>query len=877
MKKMGLNEIRKSFLEFFDTKEHLVQAGYSLVPQNDKSLLLISAGMAPLKNYFMGIETPPCKRMATCQKCIRTGDIENVGYTARHATFFEMLGNFSFGDYFKEESVTWGWEYVTKWLELPVENLWVSIYLEDDEAFDIWTKKIGVPEDRIVRLGKDDNFWEIGVGPCGPCSEIYFDRGIKYGCGLDSCKPGCDCDRFVEFWNHVFTQFDRDEAGNYNKLANPNIDTGMGLERVACIMQGVDSIFEVDTIKKLLDKVCEVTKTEYGKNDKDDVSIRIITDHIRAVTFMVSDGIMPNNEGRGYVLRRLLRRAARRGKLLGVEGEFLTSLVDEVISISGEAYPNLVARKDYIKKIISIEEERFQKTIDSGLAILNGYIEKLKEENKSELSGEDAFKLYDTYGFPLDLTMEILEEHKFTIDTDAFEQCMEDQRVRARNAIVDKDGAAWSEDPLSKLDKKLEFEFVGYDNLTYKSKITAIVKDDELVSTAKDGDKVTIVLDKSPFYAESGGQTGDRGQILLADNVFDVLDTKKGFDNIHVQKGIIKSGEFSVGDVVDSVVNAKIRKDTAKNHTSTHLLHKALKNVLGSHVEQAGSLVNENRLRFDFTHYEAMSDEEIKRVEKEVNDIILSGLDVSISQENIEDAKAKGAAALFGEKYGNIVRVVTIDDYSVELCGGTHLNNSLEAGLFKIVSESGISAGVRRIEGITGRELYDYMSEQNNIIDDIASIVKTPKADVKQKIQQLVDEQKNLIKQIESMKLKEAQKMSESIVDNTEKINGFDVAILKIEDMDIDSVRTLGDKVIGKFEKSIAVFALPKSDGVTFLIMASKLAIDSGANAGKIIKEVAKVASGGGGGRPNMAQAGGKDVTKTDDALQKAREIIGQL
>lgn len=877
MEKMGLNEIRKSFLEFFKSKDHLVESSYSLVPQNDKSLLLIAAGMAPLKNYFSGVEIPPHNRMATCQKCIRTGDIENVGHTSRHATFFEMLGNFSFGDYFKEESIAWGWEFITEHLAVPTDNLWVTVYLDDDEAYDIWKDQVGVPEDRIVRLGKEDNYWEIGVGPCGPCSEIYYDRGEKYGCDCEDCKPGCDCDRFVEFWNHVFTQFTKDENGEYHQLEKKNIDTGMGLERMAVIMQDVDSIFEVDTIKHILDKVVEVTKAAYGENDETDVSLRIITDHVRAVTFMVSDGIMPNNEGRGYVLRRLLRRAARHGKLLGVEGNFLTNLVDEVISVSGDAYPELVARQDYIKKIIAIEEDRFQKTLDAGLNILKGYIETLKSEGKTELDAADAFKLYDTYGFPLDLTKEILEENNFTVNDEAFEQAMEDQRNRARNAIVDKDGAAWKEDPLAEVGKDFNFEFVGYNELSYDTKVLALIKDNQLVDTLAEGEEGTVVIEHSPFYAESGGQVGDKGQLHGESLIFDVLDTKKGFNGIHIHKGKLITGKLAVGKDLVAKVDADLRRDTAKNHTTTHILHKALKNILGDHVEQAGSLVDPQKLRFDFTHYEGLTAEEITSVEAQVNEVILSGFMVKTSEQSIADAKAMGATALFGEKYGDTVRVVQVEDYSMELCGGTHLSNSLEAGLFKIVSEGGVAAGVRRIEAITGREVYKLMTEQNTLIDHMSGIMKSPKADLETKAKQLIDESKALSKEIEGFKAKEAGKLSENILETAEEINGYSVVLAKVAGLDMDAVRTLGDKVIGNFEKAVAVFAVPTDDSVSFLVMASKGAIDAGAHAGNIIKEVAKVAKGGGGGRPNMAQAGGKDPSQTDAALEKAKEIINAL
>jgi len=711
MKKLGVNEIRKEFLEFFKTKGHIIQPSFPLVPQKDKSLLLINSGMAPLKPYFAGIEEPPGKRMATCQKCIRTGDIENVGKTARHATFFEMLGNFSFGDYFKKESIQWGWEFVIKNLELPVDKLWATVYLEDNEAFEIWSKQVGLPEDRIVRLGKADNFWEIGIGPCGPCSEIYFDRGQKYGCGSKDCKPGCECDRYVEFWNHVFTQFDRDEDGNYNPLPNPNIDTGMGLERMACIMQGVDSIFDIDTMQYILNGVCEMTNTEYNKDEKTDVSIRIITDHVRSISLMIGDGILPSNEGRGYVLRRLLRRAARHGKLLGVNRAFLYELVDRVAKNYGETYTELIEKKDYIKKVIQVEEERFMETIDQGMEILNQYIEELLDASENVLSGTSAFKLYDTYGFPFDLTKEILDEKGLSVDEKSFESEMEKQRQRAREARVGIDTEGWKDDVFAGLNKDINTVFKGYNNLELEGKVLAIINNGEVVEESTIGDEATVILDETVFYGEGGGQVGDIGALYNETTKLTVLDTKKGPHNQihHIVK--IEDGLLHVGDTIKAKVDVTTRTNTARNHTATHFLHKALKDVVGEHVNQAGSLVTPERLRFDFTHFEGLTKEQVAEIEENVNKQILGGLNVNIFETSIDEARKIGAQALFGEKYGDIVRVVKVGDYSTELCGGTHVNNSGEIGILIILSEAGVAAGVRRIDAITGIEAYKYVQK----------------------------------------------------------------------------------------------------------------------------------------------------------------------
>ncbi|HEB5001609.1 TPA: alanine--tRNA ligase [Clostridioides difficile] len=874
MEKMGLNEIRSKFLEFFESKGHYVANSYSLVPNNDKSLLLINSGMAPLKNYFSGVEVPPSVRMCTSQKCIRTGDIENVGITARHATFFEMMGNFSFGDYFKRESIKWGWEFVTEWLNIPEDKIWVTVYEEDDDSYDIWAKEMNFPEERMVRLGKDDNFWEIGTGPCGPCSEIYFDRGEEYGCDNPDCKPGCDCDRYLEFWNHVFTQFDRDEEGNYSLLENKNIDTGMGLERMGCIMQGVDTIFEVDTIKSILEAVEKLTGVKYGENPKNDISIRIITDHIRAVTFLVSDGVLPSNEGRGYVLRRLLRRAARHGKLLGVKELFLQKLIDEVIKVNDKAYPVLVEKESYIKKVVGIEEEKFNETIDQGIEILNSYIEVLKNEGKTILSGQEAFKLYDTYGFPIDLTKEILEEEHLSVDEEAFNEEMEKQKERARNARGNMDGESWKEDPLSKLESTVDSTFNGYSEIYGEGTIEAIVKDDELVQSAKEGDKVSIVLDNTTFYPEGGGQVGDCGLITNENLVLEVLNTKKGANNSIKHIGIIKSGKISNGDKVKTLVDGETRMSAARNHSATHLLHKALREVLGEHVNQAGSLVTPERLRFDITHFEAISNEELKVIEEKVNNVILSSLDIKCDIMNIKEAKEKGATALFGEKYGDEVRVVSMGDYSTELCGGTHLTNTSQVGMFKILSEGGVAAGVRRIEAITGKAVYEYLKERDGIISEVCVNLKSKEDNLIQRISSLLEENKNLSKELHDMKAKMSLQSVDSIFDSKVEVNGVNLITNKFEGMDMDTLRETADNLRDKLGSGVVVLANVVDDKVNFVVTATKDVLDKGIHSGNIVREVAKIAGGKGGGRPNMAQAGASDVSKVDQALSYASEVI---
>lgn len=873
MKKMGLNEIRKAFLEFYESKGHYVTSSYSLVPHGDKSLLLVNAGMQPLKNYFTGVEVPPNSTMATCQKCIRTGDIDNVGKTARHATFFEMLGNFSFGDYFKEGSIKYGWEFITEVLEMPVEKLWPSVYLEDDEAFAIWRDVIGIPEEKITRLGKADNFWEIGTGPCGPCSEIYFDRGEAYGCGDPNCRPGCECERFLEFWNHVFTQFDRDENGNYSELEKKNIDTGMGLERIACIMQDVDTIFEVDTIKLIRDAVISNSGVEYGKDRDRDISVRIVTDHVKAVTFMVGDGIMPNNEGRGYVLRRLLRRAARHAKKLGMTGNILTILVDTVIEAYGDNYNNLVERQDYIKRIISIEEERFQATIDQGLNILNEYIESLKSNNLTVLDGERAFKLYDTYGFPIELTLEILEEQGLSVNEKEFESQMESQKERARNARGNGDELGWASDAVAQLPKEVVSSFIGYQSLQETCKIVAVVGD-EIVPEAIEGMDVTLVLDQTPFYPEGGGQVGDVGHIYNEHFMAEVLETKKSVGRIISHQVRILKGSIKTNDTVTASVNVQKRMATARNHSATHLLHKALRTVLGTHVEQAGSMVSPERLRFDFSHFEAISHDDLMKIEKLVNEQIFNSLPVITEEMSIDRAREKGAMALFGEKYGESVRVVTMGDYSIELCGGTHLTNTAEVGLFKIVSETGVAAGVRRIEAFTGENVYKLLTDLDNKLHQVSDILKTSVGEVGHKAEQLQVEIKMLQRENEALKNKLAKSALSDVLSSMKEINGYQVVTARFDGVDMNTLRNMGDQVKNQFENSVVVLANVADGKVELLAMVSDVAVKKGAHAGNIIREVAKIAGGGGGGKPNMAQAGGKDPEKVEEALQKVYDLL---
>lgn len=877
MEKMSLNEIRAKFLKFYEERDHHVEASYSLVPQNDKSLLLIGAGMAPLKNYFMGLEVPPKPRMATCQKCIRTGDIENVGLTARHATFFEMLGNFSFGDYFKKETLRYGWDFILNELKMDPDKLWPSVYEEDDEAFALWRDYIGVPEEKITRLGKKDNFWEIGTGPCGPCSEIYYDRGEAFGCNDPNCRPGCDCERYLEFWNHVFTQFDRDENGVYHPLANPNIDTGMGLERIACILQDVDSIFEVDTIKFILDEVCRMSGKTYGADAKTDISIRIITDHIRAVSFLVGDGVMPNNEGRGYVLRRLLRRAARHGRLLGIEGAFLKDLTDAVIKVSGEAYPELIKRQDYIKKIIEIEEDRFEQTIDQGLNILVEFIDDMAAKGEKVLSGERAFKLYDTYGFPLDLTKEILEEKQMSVDEDAFKEEMSSQRERARSARGDGEDLGWEEDAFSSLPKEVTSEFKGYWLHRLEGTVLAIESAGALADEVTAGQKVRVILDQTVLYPEGGGQIGDQGYLLAEGLEVRIDDVKKGNNGTIIHIGEVLCGTLKKGAVVESVVAEARRMDIARNHSATHLLQKALRTVLGDHVEQAGSQVDEHRLRFDFTHFQSLTQEELAKIEGMVNQMIYHPVAVEVMHMGIAEARQMGAMALFGEKYGNEVRVVKMGDFSIELCGGTHLSNTAEVGMFKIVSEGGVAAGVRRIEAITGRNVYALLNQYETKVDSILSVVKGNVAEVDTRVEQLSADYRKLQKEFEDLKKKMASGSIDDFLAAKQDINGFNVVTGRVDGIDIDVLKDLGDRLRDRLTQGVVALGSVTDDKVVLLVMAGQDAVDKGAHAGNLIKEIAKICGGGGGGKPNMAQAGGKDPSKLDEALSETFNLVSKI
>lgn len=873
MKFMGVNEIREKYLSFFESKGHLRMASASLVPQNDKSLLLINSGMAPLKPFFTGQQIPPRKRVTTCQKCIRTGDIENVGKTARHGTFFEMLGNFSFGDYFKHEAIAWAWEFFTKVVELPEDRLYVSVYQDDDEAYDIWNKEIGLAPEKIFRMGKEDNFWEHGIGPCGPCSEIYYDKGEEYGCGEPDCTVGCDCDRYMEIWNLVFTQFNKEDDGTYSDLDHPNIDTGMGLERIATVMQGVNSIFDVDTVKAIRDAVCNICGKEYGKNHKDDVSIRVITDHVRSVTFMTADGVLPSNEGRGYVLRRLLRRAARHGKLLGIDRKFLAELCQVVIDNSGKAYPEIVEKQDMILKVLTTEEERFYATLDTGMAMLMSKIEKLKSEKKTVLGGEDSFKMYDTYGFPVDLMEEILADEGFTLDEDAFKAEMDKQRTRARNARATDTYMGAEETVFHKLDPAMSTEFVGYDNLEYDGKILAVVVDDEIADTAKVGDKVSIIVDKTPFYAEMGGQSGDSGVITGNGLKIEIDDCTKFGGNKFIHSGKVIEGSVKVGDNVTLSVNSAQRLSTARNHTATHILQAVLKEVLGGHIEQAGSFVNKDRLRFDFTHFEAIDKETLSLIEKKVNEKILAALPVEVKEMSIEEAKKTGATALFGEKYGETVRVVNIGGYSVEFCGGTHLTNSAYCGTFKLVSENGVAAGIRRIEALTGAGALDFYNENEFMLKSAAEVLKTAPADLAKRINHLVEENKKLSKEIESLKAKMSGGLVDEIINGKVNIKGVDVACAEVKGLDMNALRTMGDQIKDKMN-GIIVLASGEGQKCSFVVMCGDEAVKAGANAGQIVKAAATVCGGGGGGRPNMAQAGGKDASKIAEALETAKATI---
>ena len=876
MKKYGVNELRRMFLEFFESKGHLAMKSFSLVPHNDNSLLLINSGMAPLKPYFTGQEIPPRRRVTTCQKCIRTGDIENIGKTARHGTFFEMLGNFSFGDYFKTEAIHWSWEFLTEVVGLDPERLYPSVYLDDDEAFRIWNEEIGIPADRIFRFGKEDNFWEHGAGPCGPCSEIYYDRGEKYGCGKPGCTVGCECDRYIEVWNNVFTQFENDGHGNYTELVQKNIDTGMGLERLAVVVQDVDSLFTVDTNKALLDAVCELAHTEYQAAHKTDVSLRIIADHIKSCTFMISDGIMPSNEGRGYVLRRLLRRAARHGRLLGIEGRFMAELSKAVIELSKDGYPELEEKKPMILKVLAEEEEKFNKTIDQGLAILGEMEAEMEKKGETVLSGDNAFKLYDTYGFPLDLTIEILEEKNMTVDEEGFQAAMKEQREKARAARKTTNYMGADVTVYQSIPAEITTDFVGYDRLVHDSEITVLTTESEIVEALTDGQHGTILVKETPFYATMGGQTGDTGVITGAGGSFVVEDT------IHLQGGKVghvgymASGMLTVGETVTMKVSESARRSTEKNHSATHLLQKALRMVLGEHVEQAGSLVTPDRLRFDFTHFSAMTAEELKKVEELVNQEIQAGLDVVTQEMSLDEAKKTGAMALFGEKYGEKVRVVKMGDFSTELCGGTHVGNTGTIHAFKIVSEAGIAAGVRRIEALTGEGLMAYYHKAEEELHEAAHAAKTTPAELKSKIEAMMAEIKALQAENDKLKSKLAKESLGDVMDQVKEIHGVKVLAAKVSDADMNGLRSLGDQLKEKLGEGVIVLASVQGDKVNLMATATDAAQKQGAHAGNLIKAIAALVGGGGGGRPGMAQAGGKNPAGVDSALEKAYETAAQ-
>ncbi|HIQ91644.1 MAG TPA: alanine--tRNA ligase [Candidatus Copromonas avistercoris] len=876
MQKYGVNELRKMFLEFFESKGHLAMKSFSLVPHNDNSLLLINSGMAPLKPYFTGQEIPPRRRVCTCQKCIRTGDIENIGKTARHGTFFEMLGNFSFGDYFKTEAIHWSWEFLTQVVGLEADRLYPSVYLDDDEAFRIWNEEIGIPKERIFRFGKEDNFWEHGAGPCGPCSEIYYDRGEKYGCGKPTCTVGCDCDRYIEVWNNVFTQFENDGHGNYTELAQKNIDTGMGLERLAVVVQDVDSLFTIDTNKALLDRVCELSGKEYQKDHETDVSLRIVTDHIKSCTFMISDGIMPSNEGRGYVLRRLLRRAARHGRKLGIQGEFLANLSDTVIALSKDGYPELEEKKAMIFKVLSQEEDKFNKTIDQGLAILSDMEEAMRRENGTALSGADAFKLYDTYGFPLDLTREILEEKGLSVDEDGFAACMKEQKEKARKARKTTNYMGADVTVYQSINPSITTEFVGYDRLEHSSPITVLTTDEEIVEALTDGERGTILVKETPFYATMGGQQADTGVIESDHGLFAVEDTIRlqGGKVGHV--GHMVRGMFSTGETVTLKVDPENRALTARNHSATHLLHKALRTVLGEHVEQAGSLVTKDRLRFDFTHFSAMTPEELKKVEDLVNQEIRASLPVKTDVMSLEDARKTGAMALFGEKYGETVRVVRMGDFSTELCGGTHVANTSEISYFKILSEAGIAAGVRRIEALTSAGLIHHYEQAEKELHEAALAAKTTPDSLTARIEAMLEEIKTLHSENEKLKSRMAKEAMGDVMDQVQDVKGVKVLAVRADGVDMNGLRELGDQLKEKLGEGVIVIASAADGKVNLMATATEGVLKQGVHAGNLIKGIAGLVGGGGGGRPNMAQAGGKNPEGIEAALAKVPELVSQ-
>ena len=875
MKWTSLNDLREAFLSFFESKGHLRLKSFSLIPVNDRSLLLINSGMAPMKKYFTGEEEPPRHRVCTCQKCIRTGDIENVGITARHGTFFEMLGNFSFGDYFKNEAIAWSWEFLTKTLEIPAELLYPSVYEKDDEAYSIWRDKIGVSEDHIVRLGKADNFWEHGSGPCGPCSEIYFDRGLKYGCGKPDCGPGCECDRFIEIWNNVFSQFNNDGEGNYTELATKNIDTGMGLERLACVMQGVDNLFEVDTIRSVLDTVCRLADYTYDTDAKKDISVRVITDHIRSASFMICDGVSPSNEGRGYVLRRLLRRAARHGRLLGISGAFLGVLCDVVVEQSGGAYPELVQKKDYIKKIISMEEERFDATIDAGLSILSGFIADCAKDGKKVLCGEDVFKLYDTFGFPPDLTAEIAAENGLETDSVRFKELMDEQKQRARAARADL--SSWEGAKKGVLADIAKTEFTGYGNTESEGCVLALLGDDGKVAAAGEGDEISVILDKTPFYGEGGGQVGDVGHIRSAGAELEVTDTKKE-DGVYIHICTVRSGDIHEGDSVTASVCPDVRAATERNHSAAHLLQGALRKVLGSHVEQQGSYVDRNEVRFDFSHFASLTAEELSAVETEVNRAILEGVPVVTVETDVESARAAGAMALFGEKYGKTVRMVKMGEYSTELCGGTHVDNTAKIGLFRIVSESSVAAGVRRICGVTGLGVLTLLDKKEKLISDTAKALKAGNpADAPARAAQLGTEVSALKKEIEALNSKIAGSQLDSLLASGETVGTLKLCTADLGNAGVEAARALGDKLRDKDPSAVAVLAIHDGAKLNFIACCGLDAVKAGAHAGRIVGAVAAVCGGKGGGRPDSAMSGGSDVSKVPEALKAAKDILSSM
>lgn len=875
--KYGVNELRKMFLEFFESKGHLALKSFSLVPHNDNSLLLINSGMAPLKPYFTGQEVPPRKRVTTCQKCIRTGDIENVGKTARHGTFFEMLGNFSFGDYFKKEAIQWSWEFLTEVIGLEEDRLYPSIYENDEEAFQIWNEQMGIPKERIFRFGKEDNFWEHGAGPCGPCSEIYYDRGEKYGCGSPDCTVGCECDRYMEIWNNVFTQFNGDGKGNYTELEHKNIDTGMGLERLAAVVQDVDSIFDVDTVKALRDHVCQLSGKTYKEDADLDVSIRLITDHVRSATFMISDGVMPSNEGRGYVLRRLIRRAARHGRILGIDGQFLAKLSNTVIEGSKAGYPELEEKQSMIFTVLTEEENKFAKTIDQGLSILSEMQEEMKKSGKTQLSGDNTFKLYDTYGFPIDLTKEILEESGFTVDEEGFKACMNKQREQARAARKVSNYMGADATIYEEIDMAVTSTFVGYEKLTETSVISVLTTSDALVQALAEGDEGTIIVDRTPFYATSGGQEADQGVITKEGAEFRVLDTIKLTNGKIGHIGKVTKGMFAVGDTVDLAVDERKRQATAQNHSATHLLQKALRTVLGTHVEQSGSMVSADRLRFDFTHFSAMTKEELAKVEALVNESIQKAYPVRTDLMSIEDARKTGAMALFGEKYGDTVRVVNMGEYSIELCGGTHVSNTSAISVFKILSESGVAAGVRRIEAVTADGVMHYFAQLEETLMKAAKAAKTTPAELVHKISSMQGEIKALQSENESLKSKAAKEAMGDVTKQVVDVNGVSLLALKLDGVDMNGLRDLGDQLKTKLGEGVVVLASDCDGKVNLMAMATDGAIQAGAHAGNLIKEIASCVGGGGGGRPNMAQAGGKDAAGIPNALEKAKELLAAM